>query len=361
MRLASDRNSSRSANDPTGRDFQEQIGMATKNMNTNRSMDIDESELKMARIRERLGRNFFGKFGMLGVLICIFVACSIVSPFFLQVKNLLNITRQVSVMGILSLGQTLIIITGGIDLSVGSMLAISTLFVAGFTGLGPVASVLLALAIATLCGALNGLIITKGKVQPFIATLGMMTIIVGVGLTYSGGHPIIGINNDLHFIGQGTLGLVPIAAVLFAVAAAACAVLLTYTRIGRYIFAIGGNQEGSRLAGIHVNKVKTIVYMLSGFFSGFAGIIMASHLNIGEANIGKGFELDSIAAVVVGGTSLSGGQGSIGKTIIGVLIIGMINNFLNLMNIPGYSQQIVKGAIIIGAVLIQSFDSSAKR
>lgn len=306
-------------------------------------------------------RSLFEKYGMLFIFIVIFAACSIVSPYFLKVKNLLNVSRQVSIIGIISVGMTFVIISGGIDLSVGSMLAFSTLIVAGLKTLGPLLSLVIALLLSATAGVVNGLIVTKGKVQPFIVTLGMMTILVGVGLTYSQGHPLIGINDSLLFIGQGTVGPIPVQTILFAFVALFGAVLLNYTRIGRYIFAIGGNQEGSRLSGIAVDRVKIIVYMLCGLLSGFAGAIMSAHLNIGEANLGKGLELDAIAAVVVGGTSLSGGQGSIGGTVIGVLIIGMINNFLNLMNVPGYSQQIVKGVIIVGAVLIQSVQSSKRR
>lgn len=324
-------------------------------MNT-QSADKKATHKKMLR-RSHL----FEKYGMLIIFVVIFVACSIASPYFLKVRNLLNVSRQVSIIGIISIGMTFVIIIGGIDLSVGSMLALSTLIVAGMKVYGAVPSLLLALVITAAAGAVTGVIITKGKVQPFIVTLGMMTILVGIGLTYSEGHPLIGINEKLLFIGQGEVGPVPVQTILFAVVAIIGAVILNYTRIGRYIFAIGGNQEGSRLSGIAVDRVKIIVYTLSGALSGFAGAIMSAHLNIGEANLGSGLELDAIAAVVVGGTSLSGGQGSIGGTVIGVLIIGMINNFLNLINVPGYTQKIVKGVIIVGAVLIQSVQSSRRK
>jgi ribose/xylose/arabinose/galactoside ABC-type transport system permease subunit len=263
------------------------------------------------------------------------------------------VIRQVAVIGILSVGMTFVILTGGIDLSVGSILALTTLVVAGLKDQGGIVAALAGLTTGTACGLVNGVIVTRGRVQPFIVTLGMLTVLVGVGLTYSGGQPIIGIPASLVFIGRGHLAGVPSQAVLFAVVAVLGTVVLRTTRYGRYVYAVGGNSEASLLSGVPVDRVKVLVYAISGFLSAVAGLVMASHLNVGEANVGKGLELDTIAAVVVGGTSLFGGAGGVGGTVIGVLLIGIINNLLNLLDVPAYTQLIVKGLIIVGAVLAQ--------
>jgi ribose/xylose/arabinose/galactoside ABC-type transport system permease subunit len=304
---------------------------------------------------------FAEKYGMLVVLVILFVACSLISPVFLRPANLFNITRQVSVIGIISIGMTFVILTGGIDLSVGSVYAFSTLVVTGLKMIGGMPAVLIALAASMLWGLLAGLIITKGKLQPFIVTMALMTAIVGFGLTYSKGQPILGAPEGLKFIGQGTVfGIIPFQSILFVLIAAAAHIMLNRTRLGRHIYAVGGNEEGSRLSGIKVDKIKLTVYMMSATLAGFAGVIPANHMNFGEANIGAGMELDAIAAVAVGGTSLQGGAGSAAGTVVGVLIIGVLNNLLNLINVPGYTQKIVKGVIIIAAVLLQSMQENRK-
>ncbi|MBI9108813.1 MAG: ABC transporter permease [Spirochaetales bacterium] len=314
---------------------------------------------------ERISRfnkaHFLEDYGMLLVLGVLFLVCAIVSPYFLKPENLLNITRQISVSGIISIGMTFVIITGGIDLSVGSVLAFSTLMIAGFKGMGAFPAFVIAMALSMAFGLVTGILVTKGKLQAFIATLGMMTAVVGIGLTYSHGHPIIGTPEGLSFLGQGKVLGIPVQTILFTLTAIIAGIVLNRTRLGRYIYAVGGNEEGSRLSGIRVDRVKTAAYVISSALSGFAGIIMANHLNVGEANLGSGMELDAIASVAVGGTSLSGGRGGVVGTVIGVIIIGILNNFLNLINVPGYTQKIVKGAIIIIAVLAQSLQANRKK
>lgn len=300
------------------------------------------------------------RYGILAIFLVLCVIASVSSPFFLTTENLLNVVRQVSVVGLTSLGMTFVILTAGIDLSVGSILALTTLAVAGLKPFGPVASLAGGVAIALACGWLNGIITTRGRVQPFIVTLGMMTALVGVGLAYSGGQPLIGVPVSLGWIGRGRLGGIPVQALLFIVMALVSAVILRMTRYGRHVYAVGGNAEAARLSGVPVDRVRMIAYCLSGLFAGLGGIVMATQLNIGEANLGKGYELDAIAAVVVGGTSLMGGAGGIGGTVMGVLLIGVLNNLLNLLNIPAYTQLIVKGAIIVGAVLIHAQLSRSK-
>jgi ribose/xylose/arabinose/galactoside ABC-type transport system permease subunit len=294
------------------------------------------------------------RYGILAIFLLLCITASLASPFFLTPDNLLNVVRQVSVVGLTALGMTFVILTAGIDLSVGSILALTTLAVAGLKPYGPVASLAGGIVVALACGWVNGFITTKGRIQPFIVTLGMMTALVGVGLAYSDGQPVIGVPVSLGWIGRGRLGGVPVQALLFVLMALASTVILKKTRYGRHIYAVGGNIEAARLSGVAVDRVRVIAYCLSGFFAGLGGIVMAAQLNIGEANLGKGLELDAIAAVVVGGTSLAGGAGGIGGTIIGVLLIGVLNNLLNLLNIPAYTQLIVKGAIIVIAVLIHA-------
>jgi ribose/xylose/arabinose/galactoside ABC-type transport system permease subunit len=260
----------------------------------------------------------------------------------------------VSIIGIVTMGMSFVILTGGIDLSVGPIVACSALLVAGLKDFGPFVAFFAAIIFGLFAGLLNGTIITKFKVQPFIVTLGMMSILTGLGLTYSKGHPIIGTPEALSFFGQGKIGIIPAQAVLFAIIAIACGLILNYTRLGRYTYAIGGNEEASRLSGLSVGRIKTMIYGISGLLCGFAGVMMATHLNVGEANLGTGMEMDAIAAAVIGGTSLQGGKGTVVGSVIGVLIIGVLSNLLNLLNVPGYSQSIFKGVIIVGAALLQS-------
>ncbi|WP_322101763.1 ABC transporter permease [Paraburkholderia sp. J41] len=300
------------------------------------------------------------RFGIFTIFLLLCMTAAVSSPYFLTAENLFNVVRQVSVVGLASIGMTFVILTAGIDLSVGSILALTTLAIAGLKPYGPMVSLVGGLAVAMVCGWVNGVITTRGRVQPFIVTLGMMTALVGVGLAYSGGEPVIGVPRSLAWIGRGRVAGVPVQALLFVVMAAVSTVVLRMTRFGRHVYAVGGNVEAARLSGVPVDKVRVIAYCLSGLFAGLGGLVMSTQLNIGEANLGKGLELDAIAAVVVGGTSLSGGVGGIGGTIVGVLLIGVLNNLLNLLNIPAYTQLIVKGAIIVGAVLIHAQLSRSK-
>jgi ribose/xylose/arabinose/galactoside ABC-type transport system permease subunit len=249
--------------------------------------------------------------------------------------------------------MTFVILTGGIDLSVGSVLAVAALCAAALKSYPSVVVLVAVLLLGAACGLVNGTIVTRGRVQPFITTLGTMTILIGLGLTASGGEPILGAPKSLVFLGRGQFAGVPVQAILFAIVAALAGLLLKITRFGRHVYAVGGNEEASRLSGVSVDRVKVMVYMIAGVLAALGGLIMAEHLNVGEANLGKGLELDAIAAVVVGGTSLSGGRGGVGGTVIGVLLIGVLNNLLNLLDVPAYTQLVLKGCIIISAVLIQ--------
>ncbi|WP_148302573.1 ABC transporter permease [Caldalkalibacillus mannanilyticus] len=279
------------------------------------------------------------------------------SPTFFTSGNLLNIVRQMSIVGIVAIGVTMIIITTGIDLSSGSVIALTSVIVASVAQVDsyPVLfAVAIGLGIGLLCGLINGSIIAKGKIAPFIVTLGMMTAARGAALLYSGGKPIGGLSESFKFIGQGSLFGIPVPIIIFAAVAVISYILLNKTKFGKYVYAIGGNEQAAIIAGVNVTKYKILIYGYAGLLSGLAGIILTSRIASGQPTAGVMYELDAIAAAVIGGTSLAGGIGTIGGTVIGALIIGVMNNGLDLLNVSSYWQQILKGAIITVAVLIDS-------
>jgi ribose transport system permease protein len=293
-------------------------------------------------------------YGIVIAFILIIVAMSILSPVFMTVTNVLNIIRQSSIYGIMAIGMTFVILTGGIDLSVGSMLAISGALAAGSVkaGLGLFLPIVIALAVGLGCGLLNGVFVTLGRITPFVVTLGMMSIARGLTLIYTKGYPISGFHDAFRFIGGGDIASIPFPIILFMITTVLAWAILTQTRLGRYTYAIGGNEETVKLSGINAGLYKTVVYMISGVTSAISALILTSRLNSAEPVAGQGYELDVIAAVVIGGTSLMGGRGSVWGTLIGALLIGAINNGMNLLGISPYFQLVVKGVIIIGAVLL---------
>lgn len=294
--------------------------------------------------------------GAAGPLVGLAVICillSVLSSAFLTIDNITNVVKQVSVNAILASGATLVILTGGIDLSVGSVLALAGA-IAGKALLGPggiPGGIAVGLLIGAAVGTFNGLIISYGRVAPFIVTLGTMTIMRSLTLVYTGGQPISGYPAKFLWLGEGTLLGIP-APVLVAVAVlAVCHVMLVRTRFGRYIFAIGGNEDAARLSGINVRVYKTVVYLVAGLLTAVGALVFIARLDSAQPQAGVGYELDAIAAVVIGGTSLSGGQGGIPGTILGALIMGVLRNGLNLMNVSAFWQQAFIGAVIIVAVL----------
>lgn len=297
-----------------------------------------------------------GKLGPLLGFAVITIILSILSPSFLSMDNILNILRQVSINALIAFGMTFVILTGGIDLSVGSMLALSAALTAGFMagGMDPVLAMLLGLLAGALMGAFNGFVITKGKVAPFIATLATMTIFRGLALVYTEGRPITGLSKDLSFelMGRGYFFGIPVPVIWMLISYAILYFILKKTTFGRRVYAIGGNEEASILSGIKVNQVKVWVYSLTGLLSALAGIILTSRLNSAQPTAGTAYELDAIAAVVLGGTSLSGGRGWIFGTMVGALIIGVLNNGLNLLDVSSFYQQVVKGGVILLAVIL---------
>lgn len=286
------------------------------------------------------------------VLLCIVI--TIVTPNFLSVSNITNVFTQVSVNAIIAIGMTFVILTGGIDLSVGSTLAIS-----GAVGASIVKStgnvflaIIVAAVIGIAVGLINGLLVSKGKLQAFIVTLATMTIFRGATLVFTDGTPISKLPEAFVKIGNGKLGFMPIPVIITIIIAIIAVYALSQTRFGRYLYALGGNEDASILSGINTDKIKTLVYVVSGFASAIAGVIITSRIGSASPNAGTGFELDAIAAVVIGGTSLAGGEGTITGTLIGALIIGVLNNGLNLMNVSPFYQSIVKGLVILIAVLL---------
>jgi inositol transport system permease protein len=303
-------------------------------------------------LRARYRRLWSGRLGIVIALLALSVVLAILEPHFLSAANLTNVVRQVSINGILAVGVTLVLLTGGVDLSLGSVVAVSGVVAAHLAHPGayplavPVAAGILA---GAACGAVNGVVVTRCGVPSFIATLGMMTAARGLALVLSDGRPVSNMSPELTRLAGDVAG-VPIPALILAAVAVAVAWMLRNLRFGRYLYAVGGNELAALAAGIRVRGVKFAAYALCGALAGLAGVVLAARITTGQPNAGVAYELDAIAAVVIGGTRLSGGVGGIVGTILGVLLMGVIGNGLDLLNVPSYYQQIVKGVIIIGAV-----------
>jgi len=296
------------------------------------------------------------KLGPLLALVVLIIFVTIMNPNFLAPANLLNLLRQVSTNALIAFGMTFVIITGGIDLSVGSTLALSSALMAGLiaSGLNPVIAMVIGLLLGAFLGACNGVMITKGKMAPFIATLATMTIYRGLTLVYTDGNPITGIGDSFIFkyMGRGYLFGIPFPVVVMLLFFGVLYVLLHKMTFGRKTFALGGNEKAAFIAGIKSDRIKIAIYSISGLMAAVAGIIITSRLNSAQPTAGNAYEMDAIASVVLGGTSLSGGRGRLVGTLIGALIIGTLNNGLNLLGVSSFYQQVVKGVVIIIAVLL---------
>ena len=296
----------------------------------------------------------------LGILLGLLVLCLILtfrSSAFLTSANILNVLRQVSVNAILAFGMTYAILIGGIDLSVGSVLALAGTVATGLivrNGMSIPAAVTIALLLGLGLGVFNGLVVAKTGIPPFIVTLAMMQIARGSAYVYTNGQPIRTTDEGFIAIGTGYLGPIPYPIIYMAVIFAVTAVLLNRTRFGRHVYALGGNQDAAVFSGIKINLVIIIVYGMIGLLSAVSGVVLCSRMYSGQPTIGIGFELDAIAAVVLGGTSMSGGIGFLGGTLLGALVIGVLNNGLNLLDINSFWQLIVKGVVILLAVYIDS-------
>jgi ribose/xylose/arabinose/galactoside ABC-type transport system permease subunit len=296
--------------------------------------------------------------GLIWVLLAMCIAAAIISPAFLNPFNLINVLRQIALFGIVSVGMTFVILTAGIDLSVGSIVAVTAVITAMLLDTGtPIAAVLLVgLVIGIVMGAMNGFGITLGGIPPFIMTLGMMVMGRGFAMTVSGGHPIHFREEAESFawLGQGNFLHLPVPVWIFAAVVAAAVFVLRFTGFGRNVYAVGSNPEAARLAGIDVRRTIFLVYVISGGLSALTALIFVSRLTVGEPVAGVGLELEAIAITVIGGTSLFGGEGTIVGTMLGAAIIAVLANILNLFGVSPFTQQIVKGAIIVAAVLFET-------
>ena len=293
--------------------------------------------------------------GSLIALVLLVVVISFISPEFRTIDNFLSLLRQSSINGLIAFGMTCVILTGGIDLSVGSVLALTAAICAGLIVNGtPVAlAMIIALVLGVVFGIVSGLFVTKGRLQPFIATLITMTVFRGITMIYMDGRPISGLGDSfvLKFLGKGAILGIPVPVILFIGIFIVFMFLLQKTTFGRKIYATGSNWKSAKLAGVNIDRTKIIAYAISGLMSAMAGLILLSRLNSSQPTLGSGYELDAIAAVALGGVSMDGGRGKIWGTFVGVLIIAVLNNGLNILGVSSYYQDVVKGLVILIAVL----------
>lgn len=297
----------------------------------------------------------------IGIIIALFALCLILSinpitkDTFLTSRNIFNILRQISSNLFLACGMTMVIILGGIDLSVGSVIALSGCIAAGGVvryNLPIFAALILGILVGLVVGIFNGFVISKTTIPAFIVTLATMNIAKGFAYVYTGGSPVRVVTKEWQFLGAGYVGSIPTPVIILVIVLIITGLIMNKTKMGRYIYAVGGNAQAAQFSGIKVSKVKFFVHAYSGLMAGLAGIVLASRMYSGQPTAGEGAEMDAIAAVVVGGTSMAGGSGKIGGTIIGGLIIGVLNNGLNLLNVNSFWQYVVKGAVILLAVFI---------
>lgn len=303
-------------------------------------------------------------------LLILCIALSLLSNKFLTIENGWNVLRQISVNVCISVGMTLVVLTAGIDLSVGSILAFSGAVAAGllkngiawpahdlFIGFTLFGTIVAALLMGSILGFFNGWMITRFKVPPFVATLAMLTIARGLTMLWTRGYPISSLGTTFDYIGSGWLLGIPVLVWISAVTVILAVILVKKTPLGRYIYAIGGNEQAARLSGIHINRVKIIVYTIGGILAAVGGIMVTSRLDSAQPNAGTNYELDSIAAVVIGGTSLSGGRGTIMGTVLGAVIIGVLNNGLVLLDVSPFWQQVIKGLVILLSVIVDKMNA----
>ena len=300
--------------------------------------------------------DFMVNYGIIIAFLFICAVLSVVSPYFLSTNNLLNVLRQVSINGVLAIGMTFVILTRGIDLSVGSLMACSSIVAASFAA-GSEASfilvpIMMGLMTGLTLGAVNGLLIARFAIPPFVMTLGMLSMARGLTYIYNDGMPISNLDATFRFIGQGVVLGMPVPVLLFLGVFLISWFTLRYTTFGRYVYAVGGNPQAAMVSGINVRRVTFTVYAISGVLCGLAGLMIAARTGAALPQAGVAYELDAIAAVVIGGTSLAGGRGRIVGTLFGVLIIGVLNNGLDLLGVSSFYQQVVKGGIIVLAVML---------
>jgi len=301
-------------------------------------------------------RKFLHQYGILIVLGIMVVIMSFLSPRFLTISNFFNISRQISVMAIVAVGMTFVILSAGIDLSVGSIVAVTGIMISFFVqkaDLSILIAVMGGLLISLVVGLTNGILIAKVKIPFFIVTLATMVIGRGICFIITGGFPISQLGESFQKVGRGYISFFPVPVLIMLMVYLVAYVILHHTSFGRYVYAIGGNEEASKLVGLSVDRIKIFIYGICGLTSGIGALILTSRMNSGDPNMGTGMELDAIAATVIGGTSITGGKGWIWGTLIGAYIMGILNNGLNMLNVSAYYQMAVKGLVILIAVRLQ--------
>ncbi len=298
------------------------------------------------------------KYGMMIGFLIISIIISIITPNFLTARNILNMLRQSSIIGVMAIGTTFVIIGGGFDISIGSLLALTAAMSLGFQQYMPWhVAIVLVLLVGAFVGLINGILTAKIKIVAIITTLGTMTILRGSTYLYTRGYPILGSSEGFKFIGSGYLGFMPVPIIIFIVMVIFWQFILSKTKLGRYACAVGGNKEAARLSGVPVDLYHIMTFVIGGLMAAMSGIIYASRLNSATPLAGQGYELDAIASTVIGGTSVSGGEGSVIGTLIGVLLLNVVNNMFNLLGVQVHFQYVVKGIIILAVV---GFDSYSK-
>lgn len=315
-------------------------------------MEIPKTNLFNNR---RSVKDIISQYSILLILFGMVIILSILSPSFFTASNMLNVVRQITLIAIVGFGATMIIITTGIDLSPGSVIAVASITAASFAHPGEyplIVPIVTALIMGGIAGLINGIMVAYAKLPAFIATLGMMTAARGVAYILSQGHPVVNFSDEFDYIGRGDLFGIPLMIYVLVLCGIISYIILRHTKIGKRIYAIGGNEQAAVVSGINVKKNLLFVYIYGGLMAAVSGIMLASRLSSGQPTAGVGYEMDAITGVVIGGTSLAGGVGTIQGTLVGALIIGVLNNGMDLMHVSAYYQQVLKGAIIVGAVLL---------
>lgn len=323
-------------------------------------MSIKKLELAFPAFIIKGARQFLKGWGLIIVFLLVCGIFAILSPIFLNVSNLINVLRQVSIIGTAAVGMAILMISGGIDLSVGSNLAFSGVMVAIMMNqfkLPVILAILITFLAALSIGFINSFLVTRIKIPPLIATLGMMGAIRGLGYVITNGYPIYDFPASFTFIGKGYIGPIPVPIIIMLIVFLAGFILLTKTPLGRHLYSLGGNEEATRLSGIDLTKTRFIAYALCALLTGLAGMILLGRINSAQPSAGSGFEMDVITAVVLGGVSISGGEGKIANVLLGVLIIGVISNGLVLLNVPDYYQMVIKGLTLLIAVGIDKLSN----
>lgn len=306
-------------------------------------------------------KHFIGDYGLLIVFAIVLVFLALAAPRFLSIDNLVNVIRQSSIIGFLALGMTFVMITAGIDLSVGSVVGLTGVVAATLApgdGAAFLLPIVAGVGIGIIVGFLNSALIIWGAILPFLATLAMMALVRSGALIYTNGQPVTGLSEPFQWLGSGMIGPVPVPVILFVIAAIITDFVLSKTRFGRHIYALGGNEESSRKVGISVRKVLMGVYVLAGLLAAVGGLVLTARVDGADPLAGTGYELQAIAAVVIGGTSLFGGVGTIRGTVVGVLLVAVVLNGLNLLNVSSYYQQAAQGIILVLAVFLNRWKSS---